>query len=319
MNKISVYYGFNSNYQFNWFKLSLQTLIKSQNIKNISFYILVNDEELAQKVKNLFREHKLMNFETKLIQEQNVNHKIFDNPHIWWIWAPFIFDFDTEYMLQLDNDTLVNLNFDFINEAMGDDKNDVFIGTQYGKWSKKFYQNTHMMKSFHKNKAEREKAVENFCNTGVILINLKNYRENIKLDSLNRNYELFYKKAFISYFFRKWIRTNDELFLLTFYSNTLSKRMPRKFNICIHATHPTWVIEESGDWILHILGKWKKEVLDIIHSNNESHQIAIGTLKNKYVKHWRKAKLCGELYKFDDKTIDQSFKKIIKYLEELKK
>lgn len=146
---------------------------------NIYFKVLsINNKELINKLKE-FSDLENLNIEVKIIDDKIINNKALDMVIMWWFWSPYHFDLDSDYALKLDNDTLINVD---LNELIDEkyflsNKNTVIAGHQYGPWIKDFYKNTVLMKNIIASKEDREKAVENFSNAGILLINLKRYYE----------------------------------------------------------------------------------------------------------------------------------------------
>lgn len=111
---------------------------------------------------------------------------------------------------------------------------------------------------------------------------------------------------------------NDELFLLSNFSDSLDKNLPRNYNVSLHATWPTWIPELKNEFILHIFWIWKKEILNIIFSSDELLEKSIDDFKKIYLKHWKKVKLIKSKFTFEVDDINSSFDSLKLYLISLR-
>lgn len=100
---LTVLYAFDNEGQLPQFRLSLISLLKSNN-SDYKVLVITSNHELEKEVQKIFREFNLeFNFSTYVLSYLN---NISRSGMFYWLIAPFLID--TKYMLQLDNDIIVN-------------------------------------------------------------------------------------------------------------------------------------------------------------------------------------------------------------------
>lgn len=313
MKKLNILYALNNEYQFTLMKISILSIIKNTNKLdklhfNIVYYGDLNFRDGIEK----FLKKLNCNFSLINISDLELDERIKERPVLWWIWCIHFLKNDSYYTLQLDNDTIINCD---IYDLVRIDPSEINIinGVQYGSWGPKFYEKNRTLKRILKDDKKIKSALNDFFNTGVVLIKNEEYIRTIDINHLNSLYDAYYKSAKKSLFFTSWTRRNDEIFVLCYLNEYMSIKINSKYNLSVHSTPPN-ILNNHNDYILHLFWPKKLLIYDFILGNIDEEKF-----KNEYVNIWKKGNLNGIKIKSSNDYIYIGFEKLYNLFLETKK
>lgn len=315
MKQINIQYSLDNKQQLKYLIVSVLSIINSQKdlSKFVFNFILINDKELIVNLEEFLRVNDI-NYEIKTIDEIASNQKILDKPVVWWLWGISKFKGNHNYSLVLDNDTIIGKDlFELANINVFCDESKTMAGVRYGNWGKEFYKNKRMIKKAHKTKEKIDDSLENFFNSGVVLVNKERFIKKNSDISLNKTYDKYYANAKRSLFFTEWVRRNDEMFLISYYHDQLIANLNKDNNFSIHSTPPFWY-SNINEFVIHLF--WPKKYLayNIIFSSNDNLNENVEEFKNHYYKIWKNCKLNGIRIQSTIEEVDSSYEKILDIL-----
>lgn len=235
----TVVYGFDNISELKYWKLSIKTLINS-NGKNINVLTLVNDDFLLREVNEFYKESELGDSFKVIFIDDLCNFK--KEGQFYWLRSPFYVD--TKYILQLDNDILLNGNIQDLIRETDVNKKDKIWGVRV-----KIDINGKMpstLKDIHKFNLT-QKIHKKWINAGVVLVDVDWYKKTIgtkeKLINLLDNYgnlETLGDDNLIA----------DESFLIKYFHEVMGP-MPRKWNLRFQSFVTTNKFIKKGNWFFH--------------------------------------------------------------------
>lgn len=287
MEKLDLIYCLDNLEQFEYFKISVKSLLlKNPNNKIIVNVLIADNKDIISKVQNLFNELEIKHNVIVMNDTLAENYPIHSNAMMWWFLAPKILNLNEGYSLYLDNDTILNFDLSLIFEDVKHIETNVFNGYKYGEWISKVYKYSvaiNLKRGFR----DKKRVLNNFFNQGVVLIDNTLYQDKIDLNSLVRSINKYKNINKISSFFGQNYSHNDEVFILSYFGNLISPSLPSNYNQSIHLTLFTPQDIGLEEYILHYFGPHKKLLFQILNNNYFDEQLFI-SFKEKLKIHWVK-------------------------------
>lgn len=245
MEKIKLIYAFDCEKQFEFAKISIKTVIKSNIPEDIKFIICVDTEFFEQNKTQIESFFNNTNFEYKIFtfeSNDGFNNLKYSPGMFFWLYVPLLITNKKKFM-QIDNDTLINTN----------------IKTLYDHYEQKMNSKSILGSTVivFNNKATKEKltkihgkkyffSLRKYINYGVVLINGDNYRKIFKTtNELDAYIEEKTNKAY-----KYKIQDADQEWMFEAFHKTTGF-ISKRYNARIHNWRSTNWYLKSNDLILH--------------------------------------------------------------------
>lgn len=253
MEDISIVWTFgNSEIQFQYFKLSLITTLKKNNINNIIYTVIIEDHSLKDDVEDFLKrwvkKYKIIIFNDLISYE-----RIRNNKYIYHIFSPFLTDTNTTIFL--DNDMIVNCNFhDLLLDNLEKLNKNLILGREGGNTKLKNTTKLNKIKIYKRNLLFKNKC--HFLGSLFVYNNSlykKRYKDiNNLVKLLNKIYYKMddFKKRGTNLYFRNEL-IDEAFFFLT--EQKLIDKLSYKYNITSYIDQKE--IKKAlleGEWIYHI-------------------------------------------------------------------
>lgn len=245
MESLTIFYGYDSEDQIDKTFLSISSIRPNAKI-NINILIFVSNEHLLIKTKQ-----KISISHTKLPISVILYESINSVPKAgmyFWIFSPF--HTKTDYILQLDNDTLVNCDLHSLIKSTYPNRSAInAVQIRFNHKYRVVKTIDCKIKSKYNIETSSNKFMKKWFNSGVVLIDRvkfinKIYDENYLINELYeytnpRNYSDELKLSF-----------SDEAFILTLFMNDISS-LRRKYNLRLQSIMSTRIYMKKNDYIFH--------------------------------------------------------------------
>lgn len=267
MKKLTIVYGFDREDQIPLTVLSIKSIKQDINL-NIDLKIFVSNEYL----KNLFLSEiskiKLkIHIDVIIINCLNTVNK---RGMYFWLLSPY--HTDSDYILQLDNDTILNCRIsDLIPRKLY--KEFPLYGVRI-KFDYKFRVvqtiSDYIYEKFNI-KVNSKKSVSSWINSGIVLINRDLYLDVFEQEE-DIIKELMHYLDINNYKYGEKLSFSDEAFVFSRFFNNLGK-LKRRYNLRIHSFKSTEKLIKSNNYIFHYNKKIyienKLEKIDMVKIVND--------------------------------------------------
>lgn len=326
--KFTIAYSLDTITQFRHFEKSVSIFLK-RNIESmddfiVRIFISEENEETIESVKSLMLNFDSVNFElitkTKEIFKNTLANR---NPMIWWVYFPWVIN-DSEYLVAIDNDTLPNIDINFVyDHAKGSliKGEKIILQNKIGfSWNNgntsKF---NRKMISVQKN---GKKVNSKMCgNGGFVVTDIEEYKKYFNSFYGAESFDDFRKMA--NKFIRRILTRmftlylSDEAFICYFLNDKISNTLKNILNYSQHEIENFVGPFESENLNIHffIRDERNKKVLlyEYFDTNDEDLGIYKNNFKNAMLNFSRNNK-----DKFDENQIDEFLDFIFGKMESLK-
>lgn len=244
---IAVVYAFDQAKQISMFYKSVKSLVKSNSDNdNLTLYLLVSKDLMKQygaEIKLNLKE--IVNFNFEIIPMKFTTGIGKYDGMFYWLISPFLIKDD--YVVQLDNDTIVNTSINqMIKDYEDSFESNIFIGLKNTFEYSDFLRTT--VKYFTSPEYYNKYKI-NYLNTGVAIINVKNYKKNIK----NKKVIIKSIKNYCKLAAKLKLATYDQEFLVSFFGHLTAPILDYNFNSRITVPNQLdhLLFEKKFDGILH--------------------------------------------------------------------
>lgn len=235
---VTIIYAFDIESEIPFWKLSLKSLIKT-NGKDINLLTLVTNDKLKKEVLKIYDELKLNNnFKVKIINDL-VNIKKEGQ----FLWLRSSFHVNTRYILQLDNDILINCSIiKLIDVTITKDKKIWGVRVRISKNEKMLK----TLKDLHKFKLKKS-IKRKWINAGVVLMDSEWFRNELISESKLKN--MLKEFSEINYDL-DFAMIADESFLI-YYFHKFMGSMSGKWNLRFQSPKSAKKYINDDEWIFH--------------------------------------------------------------------
>lgn len=309
MKTLTVFYGLDDESQIQLMITSLKTITIS-NTNILKVLILCSDSILIDKINNLLL-HQNLDLDFKFISFEEICEFSLDGK-FYWLFSPFLTDSD--FIIQLDNDTLINTDLNNMlstlnepNKAINAVKIKFNLNSRVVKTVKEKFELVQTQKNISKI------SINKWINTGVVIINRAKFIDEFKdLKFFEDKLFEYLDEEFYSLQFKPIF--SDEAFVILHFYNEIGW-LKRKYNLRFQSYRTTKKFIAKGDYIFHynrpefINNKYRKfNIVKLINDDNYDFDIYSALSKDKL--HIRSKKL--HKYKnLINKNLSEDFNSIL--------
>lgn len=238
LNNVTIVYGFDSESELEYWEFSLKSLIRS-NGPNLNVLTIVSSNELRRKVFDIYSSLDLNKSFNSIALEGLDKFKF--NGQFYWIKSPFYVN--TKYVLQLDNDILINGSVsNLLENTITKDKKIWGVRVRISE-KEKMLKTLIKIHEFNLKKSIRNKWV----NAGVVLMDADWFKQELHSDQnltnmINEFCDISFEKPFA--------QVADESFIIKYFHNQMG-RMPAKWNLRFQSPKATRKNINNKEWFFH--------------------------------------------------------------------